>query len=433
MLVVFILFLFCLSVFVTVLAFRVNRNYLNQIFLALFIANFILGHILLLTFRLVTQATNPVLLGDRRLIDSSVNLRYIILLNVLEFFCIQFGYLVSQTVWRNKHTSISTLPISINRALVGMTIIGWIGNIAALFGEKNLFSAFHPFEILATLWIVSGFRLKDMHIFYPIFFGTTHLVWAIFFFHSKSEAFVILVGVLIRILYYNPTKIKVKISGISIMAVILFPFIQTQKGIETASAAQKLLTQEGSNYSALRSFFIVILQRFDGADSITDAYLAGSGIWYNAYDYSKIVISKFIPNVSFLVGNYFGENSEKSISMGQLWNNQMRSHSVVDATLDVPVTYGPLAEGYAISGLVLGIVLCISFGILTSKLCDLSYSTNLLSITIGMYFISHLETIQNSTGTLVLLLPKALQCFLMFYLLKVCLSSKGLTRNKFTI
>jgi hypothetical protein len=428
-----ILLLLCLSVFVTVLVFRVNRNHLNQIFLTLFLANFILGHILLLTFRLVTQVTNPVLLGDRRLIDSSVNLHYIILLNILQFFCIQFGYLLSQTFWRNKHTSIRTLPPSINRALIGMTIFGWIGNIAVEFGQNNLFSAFHPFEILGTLWIVSGFRLKDMHIFHPIFFGTTHLIWAIFFFHSKSEAFVILVALLIRLLHVNPKNIKAKISGIVIMTVILFPFIQTKKGIETASAAQTILTQSGSSYSAIRSYFIGILQRFDGADSITDAYLAGGGIWYNAYDYSKILISKFIPNVSFLVGDYFGENSEKSSSMGQLWNDQVRPHSVVNVTSDVPVTYGPLAEGYAISGLVLGILLSISFGILISKFCDLNYSNNLLSITIGMYFISHLETMQNSTGTLILMLPKALQCFLMFYLLKVCLSSKRLTRKKFTI
>jgi len=50
--------------------------------------------------------------------------------------------------------------------------------------------------------------------------------------------------------------------------------------------------------------------------------------------------------------------------MGQLWNNQMRPRSVLDVTSSVPVTYGPLAEGYAISGLVLGILLSISFGII---------------------------------------------------------------------
>ena len=360
------LLLLCLSGYFIILVFRVNRNHINQLVLTLFIANFILGHVLLLTFRLVTQATNPVLLGDRRLIDSSVNLSYIILLNALEFFCIELGYLVSQRFWRSKYTSIRTLPPSINRALIGMVIFGWIGNIATLIGKNNLFSAFHPFEIIGTLWIVSGFRLKDMHIFYPIFFGISHLIWAIFFFHSKSEAFVIFVGLLIRVLHYNPEKIKLKISGIIIVTVILFPLIQTKKGIETASAAQRILSQNGSSYPDARSFFIGILQRFDGADSITDAYLAGGGIWYNAYDYCKILISKFIPNVSFLVGNYFGENSEKSSSMGQLWNDQMRPHSIGNVTSGVPVTYGPLAEGYAISGLALGIVLSISFGILVS-------------------------------------------------------------------
>lgn len=418
------LLLLSLSVYFTLLIFRVNRNYINQLVLALFIANFLLGHVLLLTFRLLTQATNPVLLGDRRLIDPSVHLSYIILLNSLEFICIELGYLMSQIFWKGKYNSILTLPHSINRALIGMAVLGWIGNIAVLIGKNNLYSAFHPFEIIGTFWIVSGFRLRDMHIFYPIFFGISHLIWAIFFFHSKSEAFVILVGLLIRLLHYNPQKIKLKISGIIAVTVILFPFIQTKKGIETAGAAQIILSQNGSSYPGARSFFIGILERFDGADSITDAYLAGGGIWYNAYDYCKILLSKFIPNVSFLVGNYFGENSEKSSSMGQLWNDQMRPHSIVNVTSNVPVTYTPLAEGYAISGLALGITLSISFGALVSKLCDLSYSKNIFSISLGMYFICHLETMQNSTGTLLLLLPKALQCWLLLYILKVCLPSR---------
>jgi hypothetical protein len=328
-----------------------------------------------------------------------------------------------QKYGKRKPTTMLDLPISINRALIGMASIGWIGNIAGLIGRNNLFSAFHPFEIMGTVWLVSGFRLKELKIFYPILFGVSHLVWAIFFFHSKSEAFVILVGLIIRVVYTNPKKIKLKISVIIIATGILFPFIQTKKGIETASAAHNILTQNGTGYSSTRSFIIGILQRFDGADSITDAYFAGSGAWYDIYDYIKLLLGKFIPNVSFLVGNYFGENSEKSSSMGQLWNDQMRPLSIVNVTPGVPVTYGPLAEGYAISGIALGIGLSILFGAIISRFCDLSYSKNLLGISCGVYFICHLETLQNSTGTLLLLLPKALQCFLFLSLLRILLSA----------
>lgn len=416
-----ILILLSGSAVTTVYIFKSNTNRIHQLVFSLIVINFILGHVLVLTLRLITQETNPILLGDRRLIDSQANLSYLLFLNLLEFICIEFGFFLSQKYCKTS-TSIRKLSFSTNHALIGMAFIGWVGNIGAILGRNNLFSAFHPFEILGTVWLVSGFRLKDINIFYPVLFGVSHLIWAIFFFHSKSEAFVILVGLIIRVVYLSPKKIKLKISGIIIAAVFLFPFIQTKKGIETASAAHKILEQKGTSFSAARSFIIGILQRFDGADSITDAYFAGSSAWYNAYDYTKIIIGKFIPNVSFLVGNYFGENSEKSSSMGQLWNNQMRPFSINNVTPGVPVTYSPLAEGYAISGLVLGIVLSIFFGSLVSKLCDLNYSNNLLGISIGMYFMCHLETLQNSTGTLILLLPKALQCFICLGLLRIFLS-----------
>lgn len=418
-----ILILVVVSTVTTMYIFKINTRLMNQIVLTLFFVNFILGHVLLLTYRLVTQATNPLLLGDQRLFSTSLNLGYLIILNLLQFICIAFGYLLSQKYGKISIGSVHDLPISTNRALIGMAIIGWVGNIAGLLGSNNLFSAFHPFEILGTVWLVSGFRLKKMNIFYPVFFGVSHLVWAIFFFHSKSEAFVILISLIIRVIHIDRKTIKLKISGIIVATAFLFPFIQTKKGIETAKAAQIILEQNGTSYSSERSLIIGILQRFDGADSITDAYFAGSGTWYDAYDYIKILLGKFIPNVSFLVGNYFGENSEKSSSMGQLWNDQMRPLSIPNVTPGVPVTYGPLAEGYAISGLAVGILLSIIFGAIVSKLCDLNYSNNLFGISIGMYFICHLESLQNSTGTLLLLLPKALQCFLCLILLRILLST----------
>lgn len=423
MILVSVLLLF-FSFYLTVIVLKINKNYINQIVLLLFIVNFFLGHVLLLAYRLLTHATNPLLLGDRRLVDSSLNLGFIFFLNILEFVCIEIGYLITQIFWKGKFHSILALPDSLNRALIGLSLAGWIGNVAILSGRNNLFSAFHPFEILGTFWIVSGFRLKGMHISYPIIFGISHFMWAIFFYHSKSETFVVLVALLIRLLHSNSQRRKLKILSLIVLTVLLFPFIQIQKGIYTVKTVQSFLSQTGSSNSVVKSLFIGILQRFDGADSITDAYVAGGGIWYNLYDYCKILLSKFIPNVSFLVGDYFGENSEKSMSMGQLWNDQMRPHSLSNVTLTVPVTYTPMAEGYAISGIALGILLSMSFGILISKLCNMNYSNNLFSIALGMSFICHLELLQNSTITLILWFQKAIQCWLLLFIFKIILTSK---------
>jgi len=416
------LFSICVTISCTLFVLRVSRNPINQIVVTLFTVNFILGHIILLSFQLITKASNPVLLGDPRLFDPSISLVSILFLNALQYFCVMSGYVLVQKFWKNKKTSIQALPQSINRALIAMVIIGWTGNISILLGEVNLFSAFHPFELLGTLWIVSGFRLKDMHIFYPILFGASHFIWAMFFFHSKAEVFVIFIAILIRFLHYNRKIIRIKILVLISLTISLFPLIQNQKKIFTATKAYDLISQSGGDYPAVRSFIIGILERFDGANSITDAYLAGPGSWFQVSDYGRILLSKFIPNVSFLVGEYFGENTRESRSLGQLWNNELRSQTFGNVTRDVPVSYGPFAEGYAISGLTLAILLSISFGILISKLCDLNYTKNLLSITCGLYFVSNLVVLQNSTGSLFLMLPKALLCFTLLYILKIFFS-----------
>lgn len=423
------LFIICVAIPCTHFALRVNRNPINQIVFTLFLVNFILGHIVLLGFQLITKASNPVFLGDPRLFDPSISLVLILFLNALQYFCVVSGYVLAEKFWKNKKTSSQALPQSINRALIAMVVIGWIGNISILFGESNLFSAFHPFELLGTLWIVSGFRLKDMHILYPIFFGASHFIWAMFLFHSKSEVFIIFIAMLIRFLHYNRESIKIKILILTSLTIILFPLIQSQKKISTASKAHELLSQSGENYPAIKSFFIGMLERFDGANSITDAYLAGPGSWFQVIDYGKILLSKFIPNVSFLVGDYFGENTRDSRSLGQLWNNEMRSQTIGNVTRDVPVSYGPFAEGYAISGLILAILLSIFFGILMSKLCALNYKKNLLSMTCGLYFVSSLHILQNSTGYFFLMLPKALQCYALLYILKIFFSFKTKKSN----
>lgn len=383
-----------------------------------YLLNFCIGHIILLSYRLIFEPESTVLLADTRLLEGKLNIEYLLFLNVLQLLFVCSGILLTTSAnsKRNELTA-KSFPPELNTALVWATSIGWIGNVAGVTGNVNLYSAFHPFELLGTAWIVSGFRLKPIRQVLVFFLASLHLFWAVLIFHSKSEAFLILVALLIRFLHSETSKKGSQIMLVSISALFLFPFIQVQKGILTLSKVQMLLVSQGEKFSLPKSFAIGFLQRFDGADSITDAYSAGAGSWYSFLDYSKLLITKFIPNISFLLGNYFGEETSNSSSLGQLWNDQMRPFSMRNVTYGVAVTFGPMAEGFSIGGLSLGIFLCILFGALIGFFCKSCYSIKLLPTLCGLYFMFHLENLQNSFGNLILMLSKVLQCYL---LLKIC-------------
>lgn len=399
--------------------FKRSKMPILKLVISIYFVNFILGHVILLSYRLLFRPDDYALLADIRLLDTNLNLKYLILLNILQLLFVCSGVLIVRTknsrniVWRQE-----TYPEELNSALIFVTLIGWIGNIAALTGNSNLLSAFHPFELLGTAWIVSGFRLKPLRTQIVYFLAISHFVWAVLLFHSKSETFLIFIALLVRFLH-SETRIQIsQIWFVTISALLLFPFVQIQKGILTVSKVQERLSSRGESFSFLKSTAIGYLQRFDGADSITDAFTAGPGSWHTLIEYMQIIILKFIPNISFLLGDYFGENTANSLSLGQLWNNEMRPFTIRNVTSGVPVTFGPMAEGYAIMGIWLGSILCILFGAAIKFFCQACYSKKLFPNVCGLYFIFHLENLQNSFGNLVLMLSKAVQCY---FLIKICL------------
>ena len=389
-----------------------------KIAISVYLINFFIGHVLLLSYRLIFKPNSYILLGDIRLLNINIDIKFLLFLNLLQLVFVSVGVFIAKSAKSAKRfLEREDFPEDLNRALLLTTFIGWIGNLAGIRGNVNLFSAFHPFELLGTAWLVSGFRLKRLG--QPVVFilAMFHLIWAVLLFRSKSETFLILVALIVRLLH-SETKIKLsQISLISITAYILFPFIQVQKGILTISKVQELLVSQNESFSFLKALGIGFLQRFDGADSITDAYTAGAGSWYGLFEYSKLILIKMIPNISFLIGNFFGEDTATASSLGQLWNDQMRPLSIRNITYGVPVTFGPMAEGYSIDGMSFGLIMCIIFGVLMVIFCSSCYSKKLFPTVCGLYFIFHLENLQNSVGHLVLMVPKMLQCYI---LIKVC-------------
>ena len=412
------------SVYLAKKAFASSNFPILEIPLAIYFMNFLLGHLILISYRLIFKPSS-LYLGDYRFFKSGTDIKFIIALNFLQFNFVCLGILIGRNnakeIQANKYQRFEK---DLTWALILMTLIGWIGNIGVISGNINLFSAFHPFELFGTAWLVSGFRLKEVNRFVVIVLSSFHLIWAIFFFHSKSEAFLVLISLVIRFIH-SKSKITIRqLLSVVLIGILLFPYIQEQKGIFTFSKIQSLLTSQGVKLPYAKSFALTLLQRFDGADSITDAYSAGAGSWYSPLEYVQIIFFKLIPNISFLVGDSFGENTLTSRSLGQLWNDQVRPQSLINITRGVPVTYGPMAEGYALSGLLLGLSLCLIFGIIIRKFCSACYSNNLFAVSCGLYFISHLENLQNSLGSTILMTPKMLECFLLVRLLQMALSKK---------
>jgi hypothetical protein len=401
------------SPLVAIVCYAKANSAMHRITLFVYFLNFILGHIILLSYRLLLKPENPLLLSDSRLLNRGSDIYFILILNFTQFLVVCAGSIL---YGRFKHPSVKDLPSifpkSVCDSIILLTCIGWIGNIAAIAGNQNLLSAFHPFELLGTTWLVSGFRLPQTRRWLVYSFALSHLVWAIFLFHSKSEAFLILVAIVIRVSHQGSRVNYRAIWASAVAGLLLFPFIQIQKGIFTLSRVEMLLNSQGEKHAWFKSFGIGFLQRFDGADSITDAFTAGSGAWFSTVEYTKIIVFKFFPNVSFLVGNYFGEETSRSLSLGQLWNNQMRPITIRNVTYGIPVTYGPFAEGYAVSGFLLAVLCCVLFGAALHAFSNYCYSRNLFVATCGLYFMSHLENIQNSVASTILMLPKMIECFI---------------------
>ena len=96
----------------------------------------------------------------------------------------------------------------------------------------------------------------------------------------------------------------------------------------------------------------------------------------------------------------------------------MRPITIKNVTFGIPVTYGPFAEGYAVSGFFLAVLLCLLFGAALHTLSNFCYGRKLFAATCGLYFMSHLENIQNSVASTVLMTPKMVECYV---LLRICL------------
>lgn len=414
----FLVILIIAAAFLAFYTFLNSTSLILKIVLSLLFLNFMLGHVILLTYRLLFRPELKLLLADTRLLNSEINFKYLVLLNILQLISVCIGILLfsNSRIAKNRENHSERdkyFPKQLTNALILTTLIGWIGNIAVILGDGNYFSAFHPFELFGTLWLVSGFRLTPFQNWIAYFFASIHLIWAVFLFHSKSEAFLIVIAIMIRVSHSRRQINFRKILAISILALLLWPIIQVQKGILTLSKVQSQLVSQGENYAYVKSFLIGFIERFDGTDSITDAYLAGSGSWYDFFDYVNLIFVKLIPNISFLLGDYFGEYTETSKSLGQLWNDQMRPITISNVTGGVPVSYGPLAEGYAITGLMLGIILCIVFGAFLAYFCNACYSEKLFTTSCGLYFVCRLENLQNGVASLILMFPKMLQCYVL--------------------
>jgi hypothetical protein len=186
------------SPLVAIACFKTVNSPMHRILLSVYYLDFILGHVILLSYRLIIKPETPILLSDLRLLNQSFDINSILILNLAQFVMVCIGFIL---YGRFKKTSVKYTPVefpkSVADALIILTCIGWIGNIGSIAGNQNLLSAFHPFELLGTAWLVSGFRLVQSRKWLVYSFAVSHLIWAIFLFHSKSEAFLILVALII--------------------------------------------------------------------------------------------------------------------------------------------------------------------------------------------------------------------------------------------
>lgn len=116
--------------------------------------------------------------------------------------------------------------------------------------------------------------------------------------------------------------------------------------VQASKTAQGTLADTGSAYAgypAITRPVVGVVQRFDGLQAVTDAYLAGPGSWMSPTSALSEAVTSLVPR-QLLPGG-------KGELVGKAWRLEVRSRTLPSPKgSDVSLAQGPAAEGFVIGG-----------------------------------------------------------------------------------
>ncbi|GAB4099236.1 hypothetical protein [Sinomonas halotolerans] len=312
-----------------------------------------LGYVARPLFLIVAKPTGSSLLTDPRLAraeygEPMTGALGIVLVGLISYVAVVTAYFLSRKRDRSSNM-MHLMPAGndANRKLLvwcGLVLwaIGWLGRIDFL-SAQSILSQLQPLAITGATLAIVGLKRSAIS-FVPLSAVLFIEVSWSFSFESKAAMVLPVLALCLRFILTNRTSALLKLLPIIAGSVLVgFFAIQSIRGIFTTSQAESL--SSSVNGGTLAVYLLGLLQRFDGFSSVTDSYYLGPGNWQPASQYFMRVFENLIPK--------FGEAQEASV--GQLWTREVRAYSIPDQYRDVPIAAGPIAEGYAMWG-VLGVV-----------------------------------------------------------------------------
>ncbi len=310
-----------------------------------------------------------VLLGDIRLANSDygqplIDVMWLIALGESIFMAISLIAFKKRihAGWDRSRFAQVLLPLTSKKFLTSMAIFyvfGWVGRLSLFGAVPILGTALTPFGIVAAATLIMFSKFWSQKFFPPLIAVLVGLefLWA-FTLGLKAGAFVPLVALACRwnVLPNRTNGSWKSLALIPIVGAISFLIIQTQRGIlnEEVSMAR---SENGGN--PLRGLLISILERFDGAVAIVDAYAAQTiSKWLSIGEYLERASLNLVPRGLF---------SSDLETVGQQWTREVVTQSKSFQYQDVSLASGFWAEGLALAGVAGLVCLAVVQALLVSK------------------------------------------------------------------
>lgn len=310
-----------------------------------------LAFILRPLYLVVNQPTSPIYLGDTRLVSLGYSE---VLTPVLVIIAVgQLAFLLTLILLRKKiiNPKLPTEAVKdrFSGEAVSTAFFVWIAGLSLYLAGSTISSSSSPIFFLAAC---SGAGI--LLVFYerqtsfksalvlPVVFVSCVVLGVVS--ASKAPVLAALLAVFMRTLLSNSSKLSFrKIVAYVAGSLGTFLVIQPIKGINTFFLVSEGSTDIGKLVSSTQ---ISILERFDGAIAVVDAYVAGQGSWLSPVQYINRMLTMSLPRSLFGLG---------TDSPGQLWALEVRAQSN-PIQRGVSLAVGPSADGYIVLGWV-GVIL----------------------------------------------------------------------------
>lgn len=302
-------------------------------------------------YLLINQPTNPIYLGDIRLVSLGYEE---VLTPVLSIIAVgQLVFLATLLMLRSRistaKTPLEETKTGLKSEVVSAGFFTWIVGFALYLASFVLSSASSPIFFLAACsgaGILLVFYQRNPRpisaLVMPLVFVTCVVLGIIS--ASKAPVLAALLAIFIRSLRANSSKLNSRKFFAYVAGTLgTFLVIQPIKGINTFFLVSEGSTDIGKLISSTQ---ISILERFDGAIAVVDAYVAGQGSWLSISGYLNRMLQMSLPRSLFGLG---------TDSPGQLWALEVRAQSN-PIQRGVSLAVGPSADGYIILGWI-GVIL----------------------------------------------------------------------------